>query len=77
MTNKRKPSTTSIRIRNEAYAYLQQLAADRGTKVVDLVDEMVAALREREEKPPQIYDPGGLPELDVDGNRVGRWIRES
>ena len=75
--NQRKPSTTSIRIRNDAYAYLQQRAADKGVKVVNLIDEMVADLREQEEKPPQIYDPGGLPELDVDGNRVSRWIRES
>ena len=72
----RKPKTTSIRIRNEAYAYLQQIAADKGIKVVDLVDEIVEMHRDHKEQPPQIYDPGGLPELDVDGNRVGKWIRE-
>tara|TARA_A100001515_G_C4591056_1_gene215939 strand:+ start:775 stop:1005 length:231 start_codon:yes stop_codon:yes gene_type:complete len=73
----RKPSTTSIRIRNEAYAYLQQRAADDGVKVVDLVDQMVEAFKGHIDKPARIYDPDGLPEFDVDGNRVSRWIRES
>lgn len=72
----RKPSTTSIRIRNEAYAYLQQRAANEGVKVVDLVDTMVEVFKQHLEKPAQTFDPDGLPKFDVDGNRVSRWIRD-
>lgn len=64
----RKPPTTSIRIRNSSYAALQQQAADKGIKVVDLIDELVLGIK----KTPEVKSD--LPEFDVDGNRVSKWI---
>jgi len=64
----RKPPTTSIRIRNSSYAALQQQAADRGIKVVDLIDELVLGIKKTPEA------KSDLPEFDVDGNRVSKWI---
>lgn len=73
----RKAPTSSIRVRNTTYAWLQQQAADEGIKVVDLIEYIVEQYKKQpKEQPPKIYDPGGLPEFDVDGNRVGRWIRD-
>ena len=71
----RKPSTTSVRIRNEDYAFLQQHASDHGIKVVDLVTQLIEVFKRNEKKPVKAYDPDGLPEFDVDGNRVSKWIR--
>ncbi len=69
MTSK-KPPTTSIRIRNSSYAALQQQAADRGIKVVDLIDELVLGVKTR----PRPEVDSNLPEFDVDGNHVSKWI---
>ena len=68
VTNK-KPPTTSIRIRTAAYSALQQQSANRGIKVIDLVDELVLGIK----KTPEVKsDP---PEFDIDGNRVNmEWL---
>jgi|TARA_X000001388_G_scaffold75827_1_gene71544 predicted DNA-binding ribbon-helix-helix protein len=66
----KKPPTTSIRIRNSSYAALQQQAADRGIKVVDLIDELVLGVKTR----PRPEVDSNLPEFDVDGNHVSKWI---
>jgi len=77
MTHK-KPHTTSIRIRQSTYAWLQQKAADEGTKVIDLLEYIVDGYKNAPKaKPPQTAGSGGLPEYDVNGNRVARWIRDS
>ena len=65
----KKPPTTSIRIRTSAYSALQQQSANRGIKVIDIVDELVLGIKIN-------MEAKSVPlEFDIDGNRVNmEWL---
>ena len=68
----------SIRIRQSTYAWLQQKSADEGMKVVDYIEYIIEGHKNTpKQKPREAGTPSELPQFDVNGNRVGRWIRNS
>lgn len=54
---RRKAETVSVRVREETYAAVKQLAKNRGVKAVDIFDLMLEKFVEPPRPMPRIQDP--------------------
>tara|TARA_R100000654_G_scaffold61052_1_gene87930 strand:+ start:1217 stop:1492 length:276 start_codon:yes stop_codon:yes gene_type:complete len=85
----KKTLTVSIRVRKDTYARFQQAANDAGLKGPDMFDKIMedwagtvakdcSECENNNSKDAVSAEPkqkSSLPEFDVDGNKVGDWIR--
>jgi len=71
---KRKAETVSVRVREETYAAVKQLAKNRGVKAVDIFDLMLEKFVEPPRPMPRIEDPETIAK-DSEHRAVGKYMQ--